>query len=285
MARRTEAQTADRHDLYQRSVQSVEAEIDFVDYLYRKHRGRPATLLREDFCGTAYTSCEWARRRWRNFAVGVDLDPRALEWGIRHNLAALTPDQRSRVELHCDNVLHVEKYHPEGSRRRRGFDLILAMNFSYWCFKERATMLRYFRAVRRSLAPGGMFFLDFYGGPDALREMTERRRIAAERKSGAIATGFTYLWEQKRYDPITGDLLCYIHFRLKDGSAIRRAFRYDWRLWTIPELRDILHDAGFGRSTVYWEGDDGKGGGNGVFRPARHGEACEAYIAYIVAEA
>ncbi len=26
---------------------------------------------------------------------------------------------------------------------------------------------------------------------------------------------------------------------------LRRAFRYDWRLWTIPELAEMLEEAGF----------------------------------------
>ena len=51
--RRTMAARADRHQLYERSVQNVEAEIDFVDETYRSLRGRRARLLREDFCGTA----------------------------------------------------------------------------------------------------------------------------------------------------------------------------------------------------------------------------------------
>jgi SAM-dependent methyltransferase len=269
------ARAADRYDLYQRSVQCVEAEIGFVDHVFRKLRGRRATLLREDFCGTGNTSCEWVRRRRANRAVGLDIDPGPMAWGLKHNLAALTEDQRSRIDLRKSDVLH-------GDRSGEKFDAVLAMNFSYWCFKTRPTMLEYFGAVRRSLAPDGVFFLDFYGGSDAMKELQERRRVAADRKAGS--PGFTYIWDQERYDPITGDIRCSIHFRFADGSEIKRAFRYDWRLWTLPELCDILADAGFARSTVYWEGDDGKGGGNGVFRPARHGEACAAYIAYVVAE-
>jgi hypothetical protein len=28
-------------------------------------------------------------------------------------------------------------------------------------------------------------------------------------------------------------------------QVLRRAFRYDWRLWTIPELAEMLEEAGF----------------------------------------
>jgi hypothetical protein len=46
----------------------------------------------------------------------------------------------------------------------------------------------------------------------------------------------------------------------------------------------MLHDAGFGNVTVYWEGEDEDGEGNGEFTPNDKGEADLAWIAYIVAE-
>jgi len=157
-------------------------------------------------------------------------------------------------------------------------DLILALNFSYWVFKDRSTLLRYFRSVHRSLARRGVFILDIYGGPDSLEELRERRPIGGKKR------GFTYIWDQARIDHITNETLCHIHFRFPDGRSIRKAFTYDWRIWTIPEVRDVLTDAGFSRTTVYWEGDDDKGSGNGVFRPQKRGEPGKAFIAYIVAE-
>jgi hypothetical protein len=50
------AAQADRHYLYQESVQDTEAEIDFVEETWMELRTRPAELLREDFCGTANTA-------------------------------------------------------------------------------------------------------------------------------------------------------------------------------------------------------------------------------------
>jgi hypothetical protein len=46
----------------------------------------------------------------------------------------------------------------------------------------------------------------------------------------------------------------------------------------------MLHDAGFRNVTVYWEGEDEDGEGNGEFTPDAKGEADLAWIAYIVAE-
>lgn len=261
------ARTADRHTLYELAVQNVEAEIDFVDRVYTKLRGRRARRLREDFCGTYASSCEWARRRPDNTAVGLDLDQPTLDWGREHNHAKLKPDAAARVRTFRRNVLHPP-------RAGRGVDIVLAMNFSYWIFHAREQLLGYFRTVRASLARGGVFFLDHYGGWEAMKPQQDRRR----------EKGFTYIWDQAEYNPITGAYRCHIHFRFRDGTMMRRAFTYDWRLWTLPEIRDLLAEAGFRRVTVYWEGDDGRGGGNGVFRPSLKGEPCPSFITYIVAE-
>ena len=80
---------ADRHHLYQESVQDTESEIDFVQETWAELRERPAELLREDFCGTANTACEWVRRDSDHRAIGVDLDPEVLDWGELNNLAQL----------------------------------------------------------------------------------------------------------------------------------------------------------------------------------------------------
>jgi hypothetical protein len=272
------ARSADRFDLYQRSVQNVEHDIDFVDRVFYRFRGRRARSLREDFCGTGNTACAWVRRRRTNVAVGLDLDPRPLAWGRAHNVARLTADQQARVALIRGDVLSPPspRYGRSAAAARRRFDLVLAMNFSYWTFRTRALMATYFTAVRRALTRDGLFILDFFGGSDVLREMTEHTRYGGRR------TGFTYIWDQARYDPITGDYRCHIHFRFPDGTRLRRAFSYHWRLWTLPELRDILADAGFRRVTTFTEGDDGRGGGNGIFREARHSPADRTIIAYIV---
>ena len=85
------AAQSDRHVLYQDAVQDPEAEIDFVEETWAQLRDRPAELLREDFCGTANTACEWVRRQPFHYAIGVDLDGHVgqfesvdLEFGDRH---------------------------------------------------------------------------------------------------------------------------------------------------------------------------------------------------------
>jgi len=65
---------------------------------------------------------------------------------------------------------------------------------------------------------------------------------------------------------------------------MKKAFTYEWRLWTAPEILEVLAEAGFTKSKIYWEGSDEDGDGNGVFTPEDKGEADLAWIAYIVAE-
>jgi SAM-dependent methyltransferase len=260
---RTQAARADRYVLYERAVQCAEAEIDFVSATFRKLRARRARLLREDFCGTANNSCEWVRRGPDHEAWGVDIDPAVLEWSRRHKLSRLRPTQAARLHLVNGDVLNT---------RTTPADVILALNFSYWIFKDRRTLKRYFRKARAGLVNDGVFILDAFGGYEACQEMQESTRC----------NGFTYVWDQARFNPVSNEILCHIHFRFADGSRLENAFTYDWRLWTLPELTETLDESGFDPA-VYWEGTDRRGGGNGIFKPARTGEADAGWIAYVVA--
>lgn len=262
------ARNADPRVLYELAVQCPEAEVDFLERRFLKLRGRRAIRFREDFCASAATACEWVRRRRTNTAIGLDLDPSILQWGAKHNLAKLNDEQRSRIRLLERNVL------TPGAGTGR-FDIVASMNFSYWVFKSRELLVQYFKKVRESLVEDGIYFLDAYGGWESMKTMTERRRIKG---------GFTYIWDQAYFDPISHDLTCHIHFEFKNKSKIRKAFTYEWRLWTIPEIRELLMQAGFKNVTVYWEGDDDKGGGNGIFKPQSKGEDGPSFIVYISAE-
>lgn len=263
------AATADRHELYQLAVQNVEAEIDFIDETFKAIRGSQARSLREDFCGTGNTSCEWVRRRSTNRAKGLDIDPVPLAWGESHTLSTLTDEQRSRVSLVERDVLN-----PGDAA---DCQIILAMNFSYWLFRTRVELLAYFKAVRAGLADDGVFFLDHYGGYESMEEQEEERDIDGD---------FTYIWDQHHYNPITGEMDCKIHFRFRDGTRMTDAFVYTWRLWTLPEIRELLAEAGFANVTVYWEGEDEDDPeeGNGEFTATMEGTADASFICYLSAQ-
>ncbi len=260
----TIAETADRHIFYEKAVQCVESEIDFVDETFTKLRKRKAKTLREDFCGTTNTSCEWVKRRKSNIAYSVDLDEEVLEWGKKNKIAKLNKEQQERIHVFNENVMTV-KTEPT--------DIVLAMNFSYWLLKERKLTIEYFKRIYDSLVSDGIFFLDAYGGYEAFQELSEKTKNK----------NFTYIWEQKRYNPISGIAKCNIHFKFKDGSKMMNAFSYEWRVWTMPEILEMLTEAGF-KPTVYWEQADEDGEGNGVFIPETEGDADAGWIAYVVAE-
>jgi len=261
----TMAERADRHELYEESVQCVEEECEFITKTFKSIRGRSALSFREDFCGTASAACHWVRQGPEHTSIGVDLDTEVLAWGRENRVGRLDDEQQSRVSLIESNVLDVST---------DLVDVVGAFNFSYFIFQQRELMKQYFRSIYDSLKPDGIFFLDAFGGYEAFEEMKEKTKYDK----------FTYVWDQKRYSPITGEMECHIHFKFPDGSKLKRAFSYTWRLWTLPEILEMLSETGFKNPTVYWEGTDEDGDGDGVFTPDEHGEADAGWIAYLVAE-
>lgn len=263
---KTLAQQADRYTLYQLSVQCPEAEIDFVDEQFEKIRGRKASILREDFCGTAYTACEWVKRHKDNKAFGIDLDSEVLEWGRKNNIKQLNKEQQGRISLMNANVLDAETSKVE---------IVLAMNFSYWILLTRDNVQNYFNRIHEALAKDGLFFLDCYGGYNAPKKIKEKRKL----------DGFTYIWHQASFDPVSSKMKCNIHFKFPDKSQIKKAFSYRWRLWTLPEIREMLETAGFKKTSIHWEqANEETGEGNGKFKVVEKGSADPSWVSYIVAE-
>ncbi len=263
----TMAEQADRHELYELSVQNVENEIVFLQDTFKQLRGRNAQLLREDFCGTASACCEWVKQGDDYQAIGVDIDASVLDWGRTNRLSKLDTTERTRVSLIESDVLEAET--PK-------VDLLSAFNFSYFTFDTRDSLRNYFEKAHAALVDDGVFFLDMFGGPEAQEETREKTKHKKH--------GFSYVWHQETFHPVTHFIRCHIHFNFRDGSKMKKAFTYEWRLWTAPEILELLTEAGFSKATIYWEGSDEDGDGNGEFTPEEKGEADLAWIAYIVAE-
>jgi SAM-dependent methyltransferase len=253
----------DKFAAYHNSVQCPKDDVRFLRRVYRDVNGSEPSVLREDFCGTFAICCAWVRLDQDKKAIGLDIDKNTLDYGKKHYLSQLSESQRSRV-----HTLHKDVLSYSGEKA----DIDCALNFSYYIFHSRKTLLRYFKSCRRSLRPGGIMIIDSFGGPKCGESSVEIKRLP----------GLTYYWEQEDFDPINNRARFYIHFKPRGGQKHMRAFSYDWRMWTIPELRDVMIDAGFRDVLVYWEGTAADGSGNGKYHRRKTGDSSQAWIAYIV---
>jgi SAM-dependent methyltransferase len=268
----TMAEQADRHVLYQESVQAPESDVEFFIDTYKALRGKEAMSMREDFCGTALLSVDWCKTNPQRTAVGVDLDKPTLDWGMEHNI--ITAGMTDRIRLIEGNVLD----EPDDK-----VDLTCALNFSYCCFKTRDALRAYFENARKGLKEDGILVLDLLGGTETMDELEEERE-------GDDDENYTYIWDQAKFNPIDHHMTCHIHFEFDDGSRLDKAFTYEWRLWMIPEVTELLKEAGYSKVRVYWEefvddeDDDEEMEGTGIYHDVTEAEQQESWVNYIVAE-
>lgn len=254
----------DKYALYKKAVQSPENDVVFLKNAYKELKKKDAKIFREDFCGTFALSTEWIKLSPKHQTVSIDLDTEPMDYGKLHYQSLLSAEQQNRMTLINGNVLDPKL--PKA-------DIIAAMNFSYFCFKNRETMKNYFLNAYKTLNKDGIFLVDIFGGSQCYAPIEDE--IKHE--------GFTYFWDQTDFDPVTNEALFHIHFKV-GGKKVEQVFSYDWRMWSIPELKDILREAGFKKIHVYWEGTNKDGSGDGNFNRVSKGEACESWIAYIVSE-
>jgi hypothetical protein len=121
--------------------------------------------------------------------------------------------------------------------------------------------------------------MDMMGGGDCYTEGLVDKRVIVKGKKG-----FKYCWEQASFNPVTADATYYINFKFADGSKLKHAFEYHWRFWTIPEVRELLQEAGFRESHVYWENDDEDDEDHyGTWQRGDDAPSNPSWICYIVA--
>jgi hypothetical protein len=117
--------------------------------------------------------------------------------------------------------------------------------------------------VHASLKDDGLFCLDVFGGINALQPDVRIKHLP----SGNIVRFFPilksphpkgtapyssvhafvsqYTAEQKKFDVFTNVSRLTLSFKFPDGSKLKDVFFYDFRLWSLPELREALNDSGF----------------------------------------
>lgn len=252
----------DKYDYYIRSVQAPDHDVVFMRDVYKENRKKAPISMREDFCGTHALSCEWIKLNNKNTAYGVDLDLEPISYGQLHYASKLAPQQRSRLQVHQADVLN------PGLPKA---DIICAMNFSHFIFKERQMMKSYLHNCLTTLNDKGILIMDCFGGPACHKANEEE----TEHKS------FKYFWEQESYNPITHHAVFHIHYKPKGKPKINKVFTYDWRMWSIAEIREMMLEVGFQKTFVYWEGTTKDGGGDGNFVQSEVGDECYAWVAYI----
>ncbi|KAK2994122.1 hypothetical protein RJ640_003645 [Escallonia rubra] len=275
-----------KFSLYQQSVQSPKGDISYLQKFFLMYvGGRLPIHLQEDFCGTALLSTEWLRTDPRRTAVGLDLDLEALNWCMENNVNQVGADGYSRISLFHGNVLQpleamLVKFGPkelissitlesseDGSESvpldssLKGSptdcssnksmkdsslaprDIVCAFNYSCCCLHSRRELVSYFKHVLGALSrKGGIFVMDLYGGTSSECELRLQRKFP----------NFTYVWEQAEFDIVQRKTRISLHFNLqKHQKKLRHAFSYSWRLWSLPEIKDCLDEAGF-KSVKFW---------------------------------
>jgi hypothetical protein len=251
----------DKHDLYELCVQSPK---DLVPLLRAIHGDHPS-VLGEDFSGTAALSHLWIQRDGCT-AIATDFDKEALNKRGDHE----------RITKHERDVLEADD----------PCDVLFVGNFSIGYLHTRDELVEYLKHAKSRLEnSGGVFICDTYGGDTAYTLGGVHR--AHPMPEGKLCR---YTWEQHEADPTTGMVTNLIHFRVERAGVIEfeldDAFVYQWRLWSIPELRDAMDDAGFNETLVYTKLADAlDDDGNAYVLPVEDGqdELEESYIVLVSA--
>lgn len=236
----------DRHECYELCVQSPR----HVVALLRGIHGHLPTRLHEDFCGTAAVSVRWcqeaAARGETVSALGVDLDAMCLERARRR---AREAGVESELTLRLADATSPDAGHEPA-------DVVFVGNFSIGYIHERSDLVAYLARCHARLRRGrggfggGVFVCDLYGGASAYKIGGLERRHPGRR-----GETIHYAWSHDHADPITGMVENSISFRVEFAGEVvaehPRAFVYRWRLWSLPELRDAMIEAGFARCAVF----------------------------------
>jgi hypothetical protein len=196
------------------------------------------------------------------------LDSHPIAYGKKNGFKDLKTSEKKRVKIQQKNVCDII-----GKKS----DIIGAGNFSFFIFKQRQALKDYFSAAYGNLSREGIFILEMAGGPGFIRTAREQRTY----KLKGVGK-YTYYWDQKSYDPVTAYGMYAIHFKEPSGNLRKDCFIYDWRVWTIPEIREVMLECGFSDVGVYWEttGSDGKG--TGEYVRTESGDNDYAWIAFVV---
>lgn len=223
----------DKYQLYIDSVQDIGGLLGFVNSICgdkMKDKKNPP-VLREDFAGTGINAYHWRLDApLDSYAIAVDIDPEPIEWGKKE---FGDEDRGDDVHFYNEDSLLLDK--PS--------DITLCLNSSIFSIHSRDRLSTYFNRVYERLNKDGVFIFEIYGGPSALTTGKDEVPIGIDE--------FTFVWEQRNVNTLTNRSENYISFRFPNGQQMRDAFSYDHRVWTLPELMDIIGETDFKDTEVY----------------------------------
>lgn len=231
-----------KYDLYELCVQSP----THVVPLLRAIHGNDPRVLGEDFAGTGALSKRWIDTVENGRAIATDHDGDTLAQAGSHD----------RLVTHVADVMSVSD----------PTDVLFVGNFSIGYVHTRPELVAYLKHARSRLRDG-VFICDTYGGESTF--VTGHVHRYHPMPDGSRVR---YTWEQREADPLTGMVTDVIHFRIEMAGRVLEefpeAFVYRWRLWSVPELRDAMTEAGFARTAVFSQlPDAADDDGNAYVRP------------------
>lgn len=258
----------DKHALYLASVQDPLNDVLRVSKIFNTIFNKEAISFREDFSGTFALSCCWVQSSSKRMALSIDIDKETIEYGIENYLSNLSEDEQNRLTPRVSDALVTTD----------NVDIIATFNFSCCLLHERKALLKYFKHAYSSLNDEGMIILDIFGGSDSEIPEVQERDI----DNHDYIAPFLFEFERKDFNPISRIANYGIHFKYNSGEEMIDAFTYEFRMWSITEIRDLLEEAGFSSSKVFWEDCDSEGYGNGNFYETESEENSVNWNAYIV---
>jgi hypothetical protein len=224
--------TPSKYELYQKSVQNVKKEVEFFKKVFRLIYNKMPTTFREDFCSTALLSCEWVKGNVLNSAVGIDFDQETLDWGMQNNINNLTTGS-DRIKLIKQDVL--EQFDPS-----QKFEIICSLNYSHFLLPTRKQILKYFQNVVLNLESKSVFILDFYGGS----------HIFSDHKYQHNKSSDFYEFSGKQMNILNNQSKCSLNYKIKKNKY-KPMFSFNFRIYSIIELREALEEAGFNEFKLY----------------------------------
>jgi len=201
-------------------------EVDQIEALLQLH---PPRRILDLPCGQGRHAIELARRGYE--VTGVDLSlymlgvarDRADASGVR--VRWLTGDMREALPGET-------------------FDVVLNLFTSFGYFDDEADDRRAVRAAASMLAPGGRFFLEVINGERVMGNFQEREWFTI---------GQTAVMERRSLDLVTRRMVVErtVSSTNGDDTSVHAV-----RLYSGPDVKTMLHAAGFGRVELYgdWDG-------------------------------